>query len=302
MSAAMRGGIVLILLAMSLTPALDGVAKELGRDHSPILVCFTRYFMAGLFALALALAFGERIRLRRGDLTRQLFRSALMIGAMTAFITALSLVPMADAVGGFLIAPVVATLIAVLFLGERLTPRRAAGAAVSVAGAALIMRPGLGLEPGTVMALGGGVLLGCYFAASRGGGGEGIMTVLALQSLLGSAMVAPFALADGLPLPDLRFAALAVLLGAVSALCHLLTIEAFRRAEASVLAPFMYFNLFVAVAIGLFWFGEVPADLTLAGLAAILAGGLLTALPAVRLPFRAALGRLRHRRTGLAAA
>ena len=77
-----------------------------------------------------------------------------------------------------------------------------------------------------------------------------------MQSLLGAALLAPFALAGGLPAPTPALAAGALALGALSAACHGLTVAAYRRAEATVLAPFLYFNLLTADAVGFLWFGE----------------------------------------------
>jgi drug/metabolite transporter (DMT)-like permease len=275
----MRSGVALIILAMSLTPALDGVAKELGRDHAPILICFSRYLSAGLIALAIAAALREPVRLHAADLPGQFLRAGLMMGAMTAFIAALAIVPLADAVGGFLVAPIVSTCLSILFLGERLTREKTVGSLLSLLGAVIILQPGAGLSQGSLLAIGGGVLLGCYFAAARGTGhGEGVISALAVQSLLGSAMIAPFALGGGLPEIDVTFLGWALALGLLSAATHMLTILAFRMTEATVLAPFMYFNIIAAVAVGFLWFREVPTSMTLLGLGAILAGGLLTAV------------------------
>ncbi|MEL6234627.1 MAG: DMT family transporter, partial [Pseudomonadota bacterium] len=115
--------------------------------------------------------------------------------------------------------------------------------------------------------------------ASRGTAqAEDVIGAMALQSLLGAGMIAPLAFAGGMPAMELDLLVWALVLGVISAACHTLTIMAFKRTEASVLAPFMYSNLFVAVALGFFVFGEVPAALTWLGLAAILAGGVVTAL------------------------
>ncbi|MEM9198599.1 MAG: DMT family transporter [Pseudomonadota bacterium] len=275
----MQSGIWLIIVAMSMTPALDAVAKQLSSQYDPIFISFVRYLSAGLIAFCLAWVLREKIRMRRRDAVSQLLRTALMMGAMTCFITALSMVPLADAVGGFLIAPMVATGLSVLLMGEVMTRRKTLGAVLSLVGAAAIMRPGLGFEHGTLLALGGGVLLGCYFAASRGTAqAEDVIGAMALQSLLGAAMIAPIAFAGGVPAVDLDLLFWALVLGVISAACHTLTILAFKRTEASTLAPFMYSNLFVAVALGIFVFGEMPAALTWLGLAAILAGGVVTAL------------------------
>lgn len=275
----MRGGIGLIIMAMSLTPVLDAVAKELGRDHAPIVICLARYLSSGLVALVLARIMGERVHPRAEDLPGHLLRAALMIGAMVAFISALSMVPMADAVGGFLIAPMVATGLSVLLLGEVVTPRKILGGLLSLLGAVIITRPGLGLQAGTLLALAGGVLLGCYFTASRAAADNGGVTGrMAIEALAGAALIAPAAISEGLPAIGGAFLAWVAVLGLVSAACHVLTLLAFRRSPAAELAPFMYCNLLVAVALGVLVFGEIPGPATLAGLGAILAGGLVTAL------------------------
>ena len=166
------------------------------------------------------------------------------MGAMTALIAALGMVPMAKAVGGFLIAPIVSGLLGILVWREPPTATRLAGSAVSFVGAAILLRPEAGLEPGSVFALIGGALLGTYLAATRGAKSQtDALSTLAVQSLLGAGLLAPFALAGGLPALTPALLAGALALGAISAVCHFLTVAAYQRAEATVLAPFLYFNL-----------------------------------------------------------
>jgi drug/metabolite transporter (DMT)-like permease len=199
------------------------------------------------------------------------------MGAMTSLIAALGMVPMAKAVGGFLIAPIVSGLLGILVWREPATSTRLAGSAVSFMGAAVLLRPEAGLEPGCVFALVGGALLGTYLAATRGAKSQtDALSTLAVQSLLGSALIAPFALAGGLPAltPALLGGALA--LGAISAVCHFLTVAAYQRTEATLLAPFLYFNLITAMTVGFVWFGETLSAASVLGLVAIAAGGLVT--------------------------
>ncbi|WP_118133846.1 DMT family transporter [Oceanicella sp. SM1341] len=274
----MKNGIWYILAAMSLTPALDGVAKEMSLAYTPIFICFTRYMAAGLVSVVAAKARGESLRIERAGLGGQVLCAALMMGAMTSFIMALSMVPMAEAVGGFLIAPIVSTVLSVIFLGERLTQTRVIGSLLSILGAVVIMDPGMGLERGTLLALAGGAMLGGFYTASRAQRAtSGTFAPLALQSLMGAAMIAPLAFAEGVPQLDTAYLGWALVLGVLSALCHLLTILAFRLSEASVLAPFTYFNVIAAVAVGVVWFGEIPGEATLSGLVALVAGGMITA-------------------------
>jgi len=275
----MRSGVGFLILAMMLTPAVDGVAKTLSAEHSPMLIAFLRYFTAGVIALAVATATGQRIEVPAGDRVGMVLRTALIMGAMTSLITALALVPLAKAVGGFLIAPIVSGLLCVVFHGERMTPPRVIGSGLSFFGACVLLAPEAGIEPGALFALLGGGLLGAYLAATRGSRTSDALSTLAVQCLLGSAMLAPFALWQGLPALSPGLVLGALVLGGVSALCHFLTVAAYSRAEATVLAPFLYFNLIAAIAVGFIWFGETPSGVGLAALCAIAAGGLVALVP-----------------------
>ena len=273
----MQSGVCFLILAMLLTPAVDGVAKTLSADHSAMMIAFLRYFCAGLIALAIAKGTGRRVEVPAGDRLGQLVRTALIMGAMTSLIAALGMVPMAKAVGGFLIAPIVSGILGILVWREPPTATRLAGSAISCLGAAILMRPEAGIETGSLFALLGGALLGTYLAATRGAKTQAdALSTLAVQSLLGAALIAPFALAGGLPplTPALIVGALS--LGAVSAICHFLTVAAYQRADATILAPFLYFNMITALAVGFFWFGESLGLASIAGLVAIAIGGLVT--------------------------
>jgi drug/metabolite transporter (DMT)-like permease len=272
-----QSGVCFLIVAMMLTPAVDGVAKTLSADYTPMTIAFVRYLAAGLIALTIARGLGRRIEVPRGDRAGQLVRTALIMGAMTALITALGMVPMAKAVGGFLIAPIVSGLLGILVWREPPTSTRLAGSAISCLGAAILLRPEAGLELGSVFALLGGALLGTYLAATRGASGQtDPLSTLAVQSLLGSALLAPFALSGGLPeaTPALFLGAAA--LGTISAICHFLTVAAYQRAEATVLAPFLYFNLVTAMAVGFVFFGETLSFASVVGLLSIALGGLIT--------------------------
>jgi drug/metabolite transporter (DMT)-like permease len=280
----MNPGVIFLVLAMLLTPLVDGVAKVLSSDYSPMMIAFVRYLAAGLMAVAVARLTGRRIEVARDDRLGQLARTALIMGAMTALIAALGMVPMAKAVGGFLIAPIVSGLLGILVWREAPTLPRLVGSALSCAGAAILMRPEAGLELGSVFALVGGTLLGTYLAATRGARSQtDALSTLAVQSLLGSAMIAPFALAGGLPALTPTLFAGALALGAISAVCHFLTVAAYQRADAAQLAPFLYFNLLTAMAVGFVWFGETVNALGMVGLLSIALGGLTTLIDPERI-------------------
>lgn len=280
----MRSGVVLLMLAMFLTPGIDGVSKHLGASYSPFSIAFLRYLCAGLIALAIARALGQPLAIPRAARVGQVARTALLMGAMTSLIGALSVAPMATAAGGFLIAPVVATAVGVMWQSERLTLPRALGAVLSVVGAALILRPETSMSLGAALALFGGALLGVYLSATRVAEATGgTLATLAVQCLLGAAMLCPLALWQGMPAASAGVLGWALILGMFSAGAHFLTVAAFEREESAVLAPFFYFNLIAAVVAGYFFFGEIPGAIAGLGLALIMGGGLVTLMAPARL-------------------
>lgn len=275
----MRLGVGLLVAAMALTPLTDGFSKSLASDQSAFFVCFARYFVAGLLAIFIAFVFDRPIILPRHDRAGQVFRTGLMMGAMSALIFALSIVPLAKAVGGFLIAPVVASLISVVLYNEKMDGFRCFGALFSFAGAYVILKPEGSLELGTFMALLGGGLLGAYLAATRRAYASGdAFSTLVVQCMLGSMMIAPLAFWNGVPNISAENLLQFLALGVVSAICHFLTVAAYNRADASVLAPFFYFNIVFAIPVGYFWFEELPTVTTLIGLCGITCGGVIAML------------------------
>ncbi len=272
----MRSGVILILLSMSLTPLGDGLSKHLGETQSPFLIVFLRYLTAGVLAWLVARATGTRVELPRADRNGMLVRSFLVIGAMTLLIMALACVSLASAVGGFLVAPIAAMLISVLWFGERLTISRLVGALISFGGALLILRPGAGFEPGILLALAGGLMLGGFLALTRATRcALHPVSVLAIQCLLGSVLLLPFAVPH---FGDFRAELLVPVLGLglVTAATHFLTVAAYQRADSAQLAPFFYFNLVAAIFVGVIWFGELPGPVVALGLLCIVAGGLIS--------------------------
>jgi len=275
----MRSGVFLILLSMSLTPFGDALSKSLGAAISPFFIVFLRYLTGGIIALVVVGLSGSQIYVPRRDWISVTLRTAYVMAAMTLLILSLSMIPLANAVGGFLIAPVVAILISSIVYGERLTVPRIAGTLVSFLGAALVLRPDAGLNAGMLLALSGGGFLGMFLATTGAASQIGNpVSALAVQCILGSAMLAPFALPYMQALPRETWGPIAGL-GVVTAATHFLTVAAYRRAESAQLAPFFYFNLVAAVIVGMVWFQEVPGLISIVGLSAIAAGGLISMLP-----------------------
>ena len=230
----------------------------------------------------------------RGDRLGQLVRTALIMGAMTALIAALGMVPMAKAVGGFLIAPIVSGLLGILVWREPPTAARLAGSAISFVGrrdaAAARGRARARLPASRCSAA------RCSAPTSRRPAAPATRPTRSRRWRCSRCSARRCSRPSRSPAAcrrrRRRSSLGALALGALSAACHFLTVAAYQRAEATLLAPFLYFNLLTAMAVGLplvrrdarAWRAS-PASL------AIATGGLVTLID----PARVALPRRRER-------
>lgn len=258
-------------------PIGDTAAKHLAEiGYSTVWLSWARLSVGGLLLwpfLLRAHLRGNRIKMR--DLYEQSIRAFLIVMATVFFITALSHVPLADVVGAYFAAPIVAAILAVILLKEPFSKRIAFAVIIGFIGMVLIIRPSVTMNIGYLLALGAGVCMGAFVIATRWSDTNlPAMAVLSLQTGIGTIMLLPFALPFMLEfqLSDLKFVCV---MGGASAVANYLTIRALRFAPAGLLAPLIYCEIIGATALGYWFFGDLPSLTTWLGIAIIVAAGLL---------------------------
>jgi drug/metabolite transporter (DMT)-like permease len=204
----------------------------------------------------------------------QVWRGLSQLASVVLFFSALNHIGLAEATAIMDVNPVLITLFAALFLGERIGIRRALGIALAMAGALIIIRPGSGvLHPAAVLPLIGAVSYAAGAILTRMARGDSTST-----SVLWSALIGTVATTLALPLywqpiaaGDLwAFAAM----GALGTIAQVLIIRAFAVAEASAIAPFGYSGLIWAGLWGWLFWGTIPDGWTLLGAGLIVGAGL----------------------------
>lgn len=273
---------LIMFVAMSCIPAGDSAGKLLTVDHgaSAMFVAASR-FVLGIAILAPFVARGSLSIFRDWRVwLRGLFFALAIVSIQTALMTA----PLADVFAAFFIGPAVSTLLAFLLLREPPDLGRIGLLVLGFFGVLMVVRPGFGADPGLGYALLAGLFYGCYLTASRWLGSVGApQTLLLSQLVVGAVLTTPVAL-GGLPEPSLSVAGLVLASATASMLGNGLLILAYRKAEASILAPLVYFQLVAAAGLGWAIFGDLPDTRTWAGLALILGSGIGSALIARRAP------------------
>lgn len=268
-------GAALMAAAMLTFPCGDAIAKHLSAQHAPLFLAWARYTAGAAFVVPALLLTGTGTGLARGHVPIQALRAAFAVGAVSLYYLAIARIPLADALGAYLVAPVLAALLSAAVLGEALGPRRLLAVGSGFAGALLVARPGVTMGAGMAYALGAGGCFACYMVATRARAHAGSpLATLAVQYVAGGLLLLVPALLDW-SVPTAATWLLILLMGLVSAISHLLVIAAFRLAEASLLAPLVYLELLGGTLLGLLVFGQLPAPMTWLGIALIVAGGVV---------------------------
>src|SRR5262245_30275959 len=195
--------------------------------------------------------------LRTERLRSHALRSLSGTASMFCWFTALTLIPLADFWAISFTAPMFLTILAMVFLGERIHRYRWTALAIGLLGVLIMVGPqvSLGLcswrytfELASAVV---SALAMMFLRSMSAGGGEHAITITFYFHVT-SMTCAAFTAVAGWPVPSPEqwfFIGLAGLLGVLG---QLLMTYSYRYAEASTIAPLDYANLLLAVLYG--WF------------------------------------------------
>ena len=254
-----------MLGAVFLFTVMDAIAKQLTKEVGLIQTIWVRYTGQALLVFLIVLPrLREVVKSQYPKL--QLLRSVVLMAATCLFFLSISKIGLAEATAIMDINPVLITLGAFLFLGEKIGPRRILGIIASMIGALIIIRPGTDVF--TVYAVLPLVAAVCYttynlttrFVGNR----ESPWTSLLYSALFGAVVFSCMVPFFWQPI-SLFAAGLMVLLSLCGTFSQLFLIRALAIGEASLLAPFAYVGLIYATIWGLVFFGEFPDEWSIIG-------------------------------------
>jgi len=278
----LQQGMLLMICGMLLLPGIDAIAKGLSGSVSSGQVAWSRFFFQSLILLPFVLrAGGLRVK---GRLWIHGARGFLIASATLMFFTSLGELPLADAIAIFFVEPFILTLLAALFLAERIGWRRLLAVAVGFCGALIIIRPSYAVFGVTaLLPMGAALAFACYVVLTRWlVREESVITMQFTAGLFGTVTMTAglwFGLEAGVEIltpawPTTREWLLLAALGAIATSGHMLIVHAIRRIGASLVAPFQYLEIISATLLGLIFFGEFPDKTTWLGVAIIVGSGL----------------------------
>lgn len=270
-------GLGSMALAVMLFTMIDTSAKWLVlAGLSAMQVAFLRYAIHFLLAILVFVPREGPSAFRSHSPKLQGLRSAsLFIGTCLNFM-ALKYLPITVTTTIMFAGPIVVTLLAIPVLGEKVGRHRITAVCIGFLGVIVVMQPwGIGFHPAMLLNLGALVGASIYFLITRKLAGiENNSTAQLWASGLATFCLAPFAFSEWVwPSAAIDWMFF-VMIGIFGGTAHILATSAHRLADASILAPVIYIQIFTAAFAGIYFFNTYPTFWTLCGGLIIVGAGI----------------------------
>lgn len=262
-------GPLLMMTSTLIISVMQVSVRYVGDEIHPFEIAFFRNFFGLVVVLPLLLRAGLGV-LRTSQLKLHAARGAMQTTGMLMFFTALTLAPLAQNVALSFTAPLFATVLAILILGERAGWRRWAALVGGFVGAWIVIRPGFSdVGIGAVLVILSSITWASTMIIIKHlSRTESSLTITIYMGLF----MAPLSLIPALFVWQWPSGEAWLLLGLIG-LCggagHLALAQAFKEADTTAVLPFDFTRLIWASALAFIVFAEVPDVWTWVGGAVI---------------------------------
>ena len=271
-------GMMMILVAVAMFVVMDSISKYLTRFYPVSMVVWARYLF---HTLLVVFALGPRLKLDLVRTTRpatQFMRGLLLVASSLFFVSAVKVLPLAECTAITFLNPLLVTVLAVVFLKEKVELARWIAVLSGFVGVLIIIRPGSGIFTwASLLPLGTVASFSSYQILTRRlAGTESPYTSIFYAGLVGAVLLSTSIHSVWVAPQSVMHAAMLMLVGIIGGLSHLILIKAYDYAPASRLAPFSYTQLVWVTVVGYFAFGDFPDFWSLIGIAILMASGIYT--------------------------
>ena len=279
---------------MLLFSAQDAILKGLSVDHAVTLAIVVRAIVALPILLVMVHAECGLGRLRSRNTGLLLVRGVILLVAYTTYYMAFPALPLAEAIALFFVSPIMVTLLARAFLGERVTLGAWVAVILGFAGVLVIVQPGSALfEPAAFLSVFSAASYALAMVLARRYGAAEPSTVMAFYVngvyMVAATAIAAMFLATGVTalghpsldflvrpwaMPDTGDLMLMALCGVIAAVAMSLLTHAYRMAQANLVTVFEYTGMIWGPLWGFLFFSEIPRLTTVIGTAIIIGAGI----------------------------
>lgn len=282
-------GIALKLASVMVFVAMATLIKMLaGRVPPGEVVFFRSAFAVPVIVVWLAATHSFSSGLKTVDFTGHLWRGLAGTTAMGFGFAGLALLPLPEVTAIGYAAPLLTVVFAAMFLNEQVRAFRIFAVGLGMVGVLIVLSPRLTAlsegAAGATEALGAIVVLtGAVFAALaqvfvRKLVASEKTTAIVFYFSVNSAVLSLVTLPFGWVWPNQTTALILISCGLLGGVGQVFLTSAYRYADASVVAPFDYASMLLALVIGYVGFAEVPTRTVLLGAGLVILAGILIIL------------------------
>jgi drug/metabolite transporter (DMT)-like permease len=271
---------MLALAALACFAALDTTTQFVSAAGVPVLMAlWLRYVFQALSAAAMIMPQRGWAAFRTAHPRFQLLRGILLAACSALAFFSLKYMPVSEFTAVVMITPIVVTLLAATTLGERVSPLRWALVVGGFVGVMVILRPSREDFNWTLLLPLALVAANAWFQVltSKLARLESPITMQLYSGWVGLALATialPFA---WMSIPGWQLWMALLFMGFAATLGHLLFIQAYARAPAATITPYLYAQIVFATLGGWLAFSYVPDRLSLLGMLLVGACGALSA-------------------------
>jgi len=248
------------------------IAQE---DVNVYVAGFFRFFL-GLIIILPYIIKKKDLVLKTNHLKQHFLRAILGLPAMLLYFSALVLLPIEKLTAISFVVPLIVTILAVFFLGEKIYIYRTLALMLGFSGMLVIIRPGfVDISIGVYMVLFSALLWSINIIITKKiSKDDSAITILAYQSIFMS-LLSFFIVIFFWEMPSLKTFIYLVLAAMCGTVLHLTLNHAFKLVDVSMTQPYSFLNLVFASIIGYFVFDEIPDFYTWIGALIIFTGVLI---------------------------
>ncbi|MBO68793.1 MAG: RNA polymerase subunit sigma-54 [Acidiferrobacteraceae bacterium] len=253
----MRGIAYMSVFAFCMASMITAV-RYISQDLHPFEIAFFRAFFGFVFFLPILVRYGID-PLRTSRLPLHFLRSLFHVTSVLLFFFGVSVTPLAKAMSISFSAPLFASILAFVFLSERLNIARIASLLSGLIGMLVILRPGLiEVNMGS---------LAIIVAAASWGTAMIIVKILSTTestvttTMYSTIFMMPVTLIIALgfwTLPSVEHLAWLALIGALASVGHIALARAMREGDVTVVLPVDFTKIIWASMFGYIFFAEIP--------------------------------------------
>ncbi len=267
--------IFLIITSVFFGTVMLSFLKIAQEDVNVYVAGFFRFFLGLVIILPYIIKNKDAV-LKTTHLKQHFLRAILGLPAMLLYFSALVLLPIEKLTAISFVVPLIVTILAVFFLGEKIYIYRTLALILGFSGMLVIIRPGfVDISIGVYMVLFSALLWSINIIITKKiSKDDSAITILAYQSIFMS-LLSFFIVLFFWEMPSLKTFIYLILAAMCGTVLHLTLNHAFKLVDVSMTQPYSFLNLVFASIIGYFVFDEIPDLYTWIGALIIFTGVLI---------------------------